>query len=77
MQSISNIHTEYTEIEKVQWILEHGHPKFVWIFERADDILYRRPMAQPGTELPPWMNTDREIVRDFKVRTNTQHKEKN
>ena len=72
MQSISNIDTEYTEAFKAQWILEHGHPKFVWIFERADDILYRRPMAESGTELPPWMNSDRELVRDFKVRANTQ-----
>ena len=60
MPSISNIPREYTEAEKAQWILENGYPKFIWIFERANDITYRRPMAEPGTELPPWMPTDRE-----------------
>jgi len=61
MPSISNIPREYTEAEKAQWILENGHTKFVWIFERDDKgIVYRRPMAEPGTELPPWMPTERE-----------------
>ena len=60
MPSISNIPTEYTEAEKAQWILENGHPKFVWIFERVDEVIYRRPMAEPGTELPPWTPTERE-----------------
>ena len=60
MPSISNIPREYTEADKAQWILENGHPKFVWIFERVDDVVYRKPMAEPGTELPPWMPTERE-----------------
>lgn len=60
MPSISNIPREYTEADKAQWILENGHPKFVWIFERVDDQVYRKPMAEPGTELPPWMPTERE-----------------
>ena len=60
MPSISNIPTEYTEADKAQWILENGYPKFAWIFERVGEIVYRRPMAEPGTELPPWMPTERE-----------------
>jgi len=32
----------------------------VWIFERVDEQVYRKPMAEPGTELPPWMPTERE-----------------
>ena len=60
MQSISNIPTEYTEVEKAQWILENGHPKFVWIFARVGEQIYRKPMAEPGTKLPPWMPTERE-----------------
>ena len=60
MPSISNIPRQYTEAEKAQWILENGHPKFIWIFERVDEVTYRRPMAEPGTELPPWMPTERE-----------------
>ncbi len=60
MPSISNIPRQYTEADKAQWILENGHPKFVWIFERVDEVIYRRPMAEPGTELPPWMPAERE-----------------
>ncbi len=62
MPSISNIPRQYTEADKAQWILENGHPKFVWIFERVDEVIYRRPMAEPGTELPPWMPTERESL---------------
>ncbi len=60
MRSISNIPKEYTEAEKAQWILENGLPKFIWIFERVGEQIYRRPMAEPGTELPPWVPTERE-----------------
>ena len=62
MPSISNIPRQYTEADKAQWILENGRPRFVWIFERDDDKIYRRPMAEPGTELPPWMPTERELL---------------
>ena len=64
MPSISNIPKEYTEADKAQWILENGHPKFIWIFERVDEQIYRRPMAEPGTELPPWMPIEREAVNN-------------
>ena len=65
MPSISNTPREYTEADKAQWILENGHPKFVWIFERVDEQVYRKPMAEPGTELPPWMPTEREPCTGF------------
>ena len=60
MPSISNIPKEYTEADQAQWILENGHPHFIWIFERDGEQIYRRPMAEPGTELPPWVSTERE-----------------
>ncbi len=66
MQSISNIHTEYTEADKAQWILENGKPRFVWIYERVDDKIYRKPMSHPEASLPPWMSTQRELVRSSK-----------
>ena len=53
---------EWTETEKAFWILEHGEPRYAWIFERNGDIVYKRPMAEPGTNLPPWVSTDREEV---------------
>ncbi len=40
----------WTEAEKAFWILENGKPDFAWIFERNGDIVYRRPMAAPGTK---------------------------
>ena len=52
----------WTETEKAFWILEHGEPRYAWIFERNGDIVYKRPMAEPGTNLPPWVSTDREEV---------------
>ncbi len=52
----------WTEAEKAFWILENGKPDFAWIFERNGDIVYRRPMAAPGTKLPPWISTEREEV---------------
>ena len=52
----------YTETDKAFWILENGDPEFAWIFERNGDTVYRRPMAAPGTVLPPWISTEREEV---------------
>jgi hypothetical protein len=54
--------TDWSETEKAFWILENGQPEFAWIFERNGDTVYRRPMAAPGTKIPPWINTEREEV---------------
>jgi hypothetical protein len=56
--------TEWTETEKAFWILENGEPRFAWIFERNGDIVYKRPMTDPGTKLPPWVSAEREEVTD-------------
>jgi hypothetical protein len=61
---VSKHMTDWTETEKAFWILENGEPRFAWIFERNGDIVYKRPMAEPGTNLPPWVSTDREEVTD-------------
>lgn len=52
----------WTETEKAFWILEHGEPKFAWIFERVGETVYQRPMAEPGTNLPPWIPLEREDI---------------
>ena len=54
----------YTDADKAEWILKHGTPKYAWIFERVGDTIYRRPMAEPGTPLPPWINVNREDITD-------------
>lgn len=55
----------WSDTEKAQWILENGEPKIAWIFERNDELLYRRPMAADGI-LPPWMPRERELVKSYK-----------
>lgn len=52
----------WTETEKAFWILQNGEPKYAWIFERNGDLVYRRPFAEPGSKLPPWINTERELI---------------
>ena len=54
----------FTETEKAFWILENGEPSYAWIFERNGNIVYKRPMAEPGTNLPPWVSAVREEVTD-------------
>jgi hypothetical protein len=54
--------TEWTETEKAFWILENGEPRFAWIFERNGQTVYKRPIADPSTKLPPWISPEREEV---------------
>jgi hypothetical protein len=55
--------TEWSDTDKAFWILENGEPDFAWIFERNGTKIYRRPTASPGTNLPPWISTERvEII---------------
>lgn len=52
----------WTETEKAFWILQNGEPKYAWIFERNGELVYRRPFAEPGSKLPPWISTERELI---------------
>lgn len=52
--------TEYTDLDKAQWILENGKPDLGWIHERVGDMVYRRRINRNGL-LPPWINPEREI----------------
>lgn len=52
----------WNETDKALWILENGKPEFAWIFERNGDIVYKRPMAAPGSKVPPWVPMEREEV---------------
>lgn len=52
----------WTDAKKAFWILQNGEPKVAWIFERNGDLLYRRPFAEPGSNLPPWINTERKLM---------------
>jgi hypothetical protein len=60
----SNHLDNWTDADKAVWILANGKPNIAWIFERNDDIVYKRPMAEPGMNLPPWISAEREEVTD-------------
>lgn len=61
---------KWTEAHKALWILEHGVPEFAWIYERVDNTVYRRPvMGDTKKPVPPWLNPDREIVKELKSNT--------
>ena len=50
--------TEWDDVDRAQWILENGKPEIIWIFERANNIVYKRPATGVGV-IPPWINTQR------------------
>lgn len=55
---------QWDDVAKSQWVLENGPvPDIVWIFERAGDQVFKRPMAH--SNLPPWINTERERVLSY------------
>jgi len=68
------MHEVWSDTEKAFWILENGNPDFAWIFERNGDTVYRRPMAEPGKKLPPWMNTEREEVTQKVIKDEIKQK---
>lgn len=53
---------EWDDVAKAQWVLENGIPDYVWIFERVDTQVYRRPSPANNRPLPPWINKEREPV---------------
>jgi len=59
-----------TDLEKAQWILENGPVNIVWIYESANDIVYRRPSLGLGN-VPPWMPLEREIHVKLSSKTQT------
>jgi len=52
----------WTDTDKAAWILQNGKPEYVWIYERVDDKVFRRPAPATGKDLPPWMNKERELA---------------
>ena len=57
---------DYTNDEKAQWILENGEPKIVWIFERVNNTIYKRPMSE---NLPPWISKERQVEGKYNQHT--------
>lgn len=61
----------WSDADKAFWILQNGEPKFGWIFERNGDTVFRRPIAEPGTKLPPWFSKERKPVRTEPIQGRT------
>jgi hypothetical protein len=55
---------QWSEAEKAFWILENGYPDFVWIFERVDHKVFKRPS---GGNIPPWISAGRTEVTDRRI----------
>lgn len=51
---------EYTDLDKAQWILEHGEPQITWIHERIGSQVFARPTA--ASLVPPWISRDKRLV---------------
>ena len=52
----------WTDTDKAAWILANGTPEYVWIYERVDDKVFKRPVPEKGKHLPPWVSTERELA---------------
>lgn len=72
----------WDDARKAQWILETGWSgKTASIFERVDEQVYVRPIAQDGETLPPWLSRERRpMSRDDYIkspsRQETEHGKK-
>jgi hypothetical protein len=53
----------WSETDKALWILRNGQPNITWIFERVENVIYKRPMAAQGEKLPPWISMEREEIK--------------
>lgn len=61
--------TEWTDSEKAQWILENGSPDIKWVYERVEDVVFRRPfLNDPESNIPPWIPHKREKYYVLKSR---------
>lgn len=53
----------WSAFDKAEWILKNGKPDIKWVYERALDITYRRPSEHLSTNLPPWINKERQPIQ--------------
>jgi hypothetical protein len=60
--------TEWTDTKKAQWILENGSPDIKWVYERVNDVVFRRPfLGDPDSNVPPWIPSKREKYYTLKT----------
>jgi len=57
----------WSNTDKAQWILQNGEPDVLWVYERVDNQVYRRPMTHVGN-VPPWIPQEREPVYNLDTR---------
>jgi hypothetical protein len=54
--------SEWSDVEKAEWILKNGHVQTKQIFERVDNKVYARPVMENGAKLPPWISAERKLI---------------
>ncbi len=54
--------SEWSDVEKAEWILKNGHVQTKQIFERVDNKVYARPVMVNGAKLPPWISAERKLI---------------
>ena len=54
--------SEWSDVDKAEWILKNGHVQTKNIFERVDNKVYARPIMENGAQLPPWISPERKLI---------------
>jgi hypothetical protein len=55
---------QYSDIDKAQWILEHGHPDIIYTYERVSNTIYKR-VSLGSKNIPPWINiNERTVIKE-------------
>lgn len=45
--------------DRAWWTLQNGKVDIVWIYERVDEKIYRRPSQKLSKNIPPWIDVQR------------------
>jgi hypothetical protein len=53
---------EWDDVAKADWILKYGKPDIAWIFERVDNVVYKRPIQDLSRPVPPWISLKRQVA---------------
>ena len=54
--------SEWSDVDKAEWILKNGHVQTKNIFERVDNKVYARPIMENGAKLHPWISPERKVI---------------
>ena len=52
---------EYSQAEKAEWILKHGAPRIQYVYEKVNNIVFRR-VSRASENLPPWEDVNTRVA---------------